>query len=74
LNCPDGPVPIAVAGPPAATAQITAALARSRPGAFEVTAVADTAAGHRPGLSGGRVAVTPAPFAGPGPVTITGRG
>ncbi|BCY10452.1 ABC transporter permease [Actinoplanes sp. L3-i22] len=37
-------VPIAVAGPPAATAQVTAALAKNRPGAFEVTAVADTAA------------------------------
>lgn len=37
-------VPIAVAGPPAATAQVTAALAKARPGAFEVTTVTDTTA------------------------------
>ncbi|WP_436533966.1 hypothetical protein [Actinoplanes sp. HUAS TT8] len=37
-------LPIAVAGPPAATAQVTAALEKNRPGAFDVTTVADTAA------------------------------
>ncbi len=37
-------IPIAVAGPPAATAQVTAALDKSRPGAFMITTVADTAA------------------------------
>ncbi|CAL9468137.1 ABC transporter permease [Streptomyces sp. enrichment culture] len=40
-------VPIAVAGPPAAAERVGAALERGRPGAFEVTRVADTAAAER---------------------------
>jgi hypothetical protein len=37
-------VPLAVAGPPAATSQITAALEQRLPGGFDVTTVADTQA------------------------------
>jgi hypothetical protein len=37
-------VPIALAGPPAAVAQVSAALEQARPGAFEVVQVADEAA------------------------------
>ncbi|OEJ95406.1 hypothetical protein [Streptomyces thermolilacinus] len=40
-------VPIAVAGPPAAADRVSAALERGRPGAFEITEVADTAAAER---------------------------
>ncbi|MEU2179631.1 hypothetical protein [Streptomyces thermolilacinus] len=40
-------VPIAVAGPPAAADRVSAALERGRPGAFEITVVADTAAAER---------------------------
>ncbi|MGW0122685.1 ABC transporter permease [Streptomyces sp. NPDC003327] len=40
-------VPIAVAGPPSAVERVTAALDRSRPGAFDVTEVRDTAAAER---------------------------
>ncbi|WP_432832153.1 hypothetical protein [Dactylosporangium sp. CA-092794] len=37
-------IPLAVAGPPPATAQVVQQLQANRPGAFEVTTVADTAA------------------------------
>ncbi|MFF8597982.1 ABC transporter permease [Streptomyces sp. NPDC015232] len=40
-------VPLAVAGPAPAVAEVTTALERQRPGAFEVTGVADTAAAER---------------------------
>lgn len=40
-------VPIAVARPPAAAERVSAALERGRPGAFEITEVADTAAAER---------------------------
>ncbi|GGN72535.1 hypothetical protein GCM10010112_40990 [Actinoplanes lobatus] len=40
-------VPIAVAGPAPAVAQVTAALEQRLPGAFDVTAVTDTAAAER---------------------------
>ncbi|WP_027341655.1 hypothetical protein [Hamadaea tsunoensis] len=68
-------VPIVVAGPPAAVAQVTAALDQHQPGAFTVTAVADTAAAessvlHREAygaidLSSGRPQVIVASAAGP---------
>jgi hypothetical protein len=40
-------IPLAVAGPPQVTAQVTAQLEAKRPGAFTVTAVGDTAAAER---------------------------
>ncbi|MEU0559431.1 hypothetical protein [Dactylosporangium sp. NPDC006015] len=40
-------IPIAVAGPAAATAQVTQQLAAKRPGTFDVTVVGDTAAAER---------------------------
>src|SRR5687768_12092294 len=40
-------VPIAVAGPAAATSQISAALEQRMPGAFDITTVTDTAAAEQ---------------------------
>ncbi|WP_327007910.1 hypothetical protein OHA72_11930 [Dactylosporangium sp. NBC_01737] len=40
-------IPIAVAGPPAATAQVTQQLSAKRPGAFDITVVDGTAAAER---------------------------